>query len=58
MKKGCEVFSKGSRWIPGRDSNLSLWFDRWSSLGPLREMVQGPLSMDEAKLKIKDVITP
>ena len=58
MKKGHEVFSKGTRWIPGRDSNLNNWFDSWSSLGPLREMVQGPLSMEEANLKIKDVITP
>lgn len=58
MKKGHEVFSKGTRWIPGRDSNLSLWFDNWSSLGPLRDLVQGPLSVEEASLKIKDVITP
>lgn len=58
MKKGHAVFSKGTRWIPGRESNLNLWFDSWSSLGPLREMVQGPLLVEEANLKIKDVITP
>lgn len=58
MKKGHEVFSKGTRWIPRRDINLSLWFDSWSSLGPLRETVQGTLLVEEANLKIKYVITP
>ena len=28
LRKGNDIFSKGSKWIPGRYSSLSLWFDK------------------------------
>ena len=35
MSKGEKVFNKGIRWIPGRNSTLSLWYDNWCSQGSL-----------------------
>ena len=41
MKKGNETFQKGIIWNIGRDSNLNFWFDKWTSLGPLRKLIHG-----------------
>lgn len=43
MKKGMEVFTKGSRWAIGRDSTLNLWQSYRTEKGPLRHLIQGPL---------------
>ena len=42
MKKGASVFNKGIKWLPGRESSLSLWFDKWHKNGPLRSLIEGP----------------
>lgn len=55
IKKGEEVFKKGVKWVPGKDSNLNFWYDCWSDLSPLRNVIQGPLPLDTEHLKIKDV---
>ena len=55
MKKGSEVFNKGIRWIPGRSSNLNLWYDNWMSNGSLRSLIQGPLACEDESLKVKYV---
>ena len=57
MKKGEDIFRKGTRWIVGRNSELSFWFDNWCSDGPLKSLVQGPLSLEEERLKVKEVVT-
>ena len=44
IKKGRETFNKGSMWMIGRDSNLSFWLGNWTSKGPLRHLIHGPLS--------------
>ncbi|KAL0011105.1 hypothetical protein SO802_006213 [Lithocarpus litseifolius] len=36
VKKGREVFNKGSMWTVGRESNLSFWSGNWTKKGPLR----------------------
>ena len=56
MKMGMEVFKKGIRWIPGRNSKLSLWHDNWTSNGPLRSLIQGPFAAEEEHLKVRDVL--
>ena len=56
MRKARTVFQNGTRWFPRRDSNLSFWFDSWTSQGPLRLVVQGPLPLESEKLKIRDVV--
>ena len=55
IKKGSEFFRQGSRWVIGRDSNLSFWFDNWTQKGPLRQLVQGPLPRGVAEWKVKDI---
>ena len=56
MLRGEETFKKGIKWIPGFESSLDFWNDNWTSYGPLRSTVQGPLSREATSLKIKDVV--
>ncbi|KAK9988172.1 hypothetical protein SO802_028411 [Lithocarpus litseifolius] len=57
MKKGAVIFQKGVRWTCGRESNLDFWFDNWSKFGALRQIIQGPISSELMKLKVKDVVS-
>ena len=56
MLRGEETFKKGIKWLTGFGSNLEVWNDNWTSFGPLRSIIQGPLSRETASLKIKDVV--
>ena len=38
----------------GRDSDLSLWYSNWLENGPLRSLVQGPLSREASNMKVKE----
>ena len=58
MKIGGEVFKKGSRWIPGRNSTLSVWHDNWVPNGSLRSIIHGPLTVEDESLRGKDVFGP
>lgn len=49
------MFNKGIRWIPGRNSSLNLWHDKWMPNGRLRDLIQGPLTIEDESLKVKDV---
>lgn len=57
MKRGMDTFTKGSRWMVGRDSKLSLWHSNWLSKGPLRSLIQGPLPREVNQLEVKDFFT-
>ena len=57
MKKGAEVFQKGVRWTIRRESNLSLWNNSWTKMGPLRQAIQGPLSREAMDLRVRDVVS-
>ena len=57
MKKGAGVFQKGVRWTIGRESNLSLWNDSWTKMGPLRQAIQGPLTREAMDLRVRDVVS-
>ena len=46
VKEGKETFNKGSMWMIGRDSNLSFWLGNWTSKGPLRHLIHGPLTQE------------
>ena len=39
IKKGQDVFNKGSKWIVGVNNNLNVWHDKWLSDGPLRNII-------------------
>ena len=56
MLRGEETFKKGIKWLSGFQSKLDFWNDKWTSFGPLRSIIQGPLSREVANLKIKDVV--
>ena len=55
IKKDTDLFRQGSRWVIGRESNLSFWYDNWSHKGPLRHLIQGPLPFGVAEWKVKDL---
>lgn len=55
IKKGDEVFSKGTRWQAGSNSNLRFWYDHWCSLGILRDLIVSPFPLEVENLKVKDV---
>ena len=57
MRKGQDVFKVGTKWVIGRDSNLRFWMDNWFSQGPIRNLVQGPLTRDEGDMKVKEMIS-
>ena len=56
IKKGREVFMKGSRWMVGKDSKISFWYGNWTKKGPIRQLIQGPLTQEALTLEIKNVI--
>ena len=53
MKKGASIFNKGIKWLPGRESGLSLWFDKWHKKGPLRSLIEGPLNRGEDQMLMR-----
>ena len=55
LRKGEEVFKKGVKWVLGHNSKLNFWYDCWSDLGPLRNLIQGPFPREIENLKIRDV---
>ena len=40
----------------GNNSTLSFWYDKWSKLGSLQSLIQGPLTLEENGLMVKDAI--
>ena len=55
MKKGEEIFKKGIKWILRYESSLSFWYDSWSNMGILRNIIHGLLTVDSSNLCIKDM---
>ena len=55
VKKGVDTFNRGAKWVVGSNSNLKFWFDHWTSEGPVRQMIQGPLSLADHQLRIRDI---
>lgn len=55
IKKGREVFMKGSRWTVDKDSKINIWYGNWTKQGPIWQLIQGPLTQEGSMLEIKDV---
>ena len=55
IKKGEDIISKGAKWVVGKDSGLSLWFDKWLTKGTLRSRISGPLNRGEDKVRLRDI---
>jgi len=58
IKKGEEAFNQGAKWLVGKNSLLSFWFDKWLDKGTMKSLIQGPLKWEEESLLLRDVITP
>ena len=56
MKKGADMFMEGSKWIAGKNGNLSFWFNKWLSRGTMRNLIEGPLNQGEDQLLRKDIV--
>lgn len=50
------MFKKGTKWIVGRDSSLSLWHDKWMDKDPLRVLIAGSLNHEEDGVLLKEVV--
>ena len=49
------MFNRGSKWVVGRDSHLSLWNDKWLDKGPLKSLILGHLNRREESSCLKEV---
>ena len=54
--KGKKLLKKELSGCQAFYSNLDFWNDTWTSHGPLRKIIQGPLSREANNTKIKDVV--
>ena len=57
IRKGETVFLEGTKWIFVKNSQLSLWFDKWLGRGPLRSLIARPLNRGEEGMMLKDVVS-
>ena len=55
MKKGYPTFVEGICWNVGRNSKLKFWEDKWVNGESLRELMAGPLQVEEYKLTIVEI---
>ena len=55
IRKGVDVFKKGSKWVVGNNSQLSLWNDKWLDKGPLRSLISGPFNRGEEYTRLKEI---
>nr|POE61764.1 putative ribonuclease h protein [Quercus suber] len=55
VKKGFPTFVEGICWSVGRNSKLKFWEDKWVKGESLRELMAGPLRVEEYKLIIKEI---
>ena len=56
INKSEEICSKGSHQIIGNKSNLSFWYDKWTTFGPLKQLIQGPFTLAKEKLLVKNTM--
>ena len=38
------------------NSNLNIWHNNWMNGGPLRKLIQGPISQEANHLEVKDIM--
>ncbi|OMO73242.1 reverse transcriptase [Corchorus capsularis] len=56
IEKTGSVLAKGTRWVIKDGNRASLWMDDWTGLGPLKELVVGPLHQHEDRLTVRTII--
>ena len=54
-RKGGPVFLQGLKWTIYNGRSMNFWSDFWLPLGPIRRLIEGPLSFQEDALTVWDV---
>ena len=54
-KKGGPIFMQGLKWTIYNGRSINFWKDFCLPLGPIRNLVEGPLSLQEEALSVWDV---
>lgn len=57
LKRGLLILNKGVKHIIHYGSQTSLWFDNWLPMGPLRNLISGPLLLHDENLTVADALT-
>ena len=55
IKLGFPTFVKGICWGVGNGSRKSVWIDNWIKVQSLRELIEGPLTMNDMDLAIENI---
>ena len=56
LKLGHEVFRNGLRWVVHNGQHVSFWNDKWVGNQPLRDVIQGPMTLEESGFRVCDLI--
>ncbi|KAF7843712.1 reverse transcriptase [Senna tora] len=55
LARGRDIYEKGKINIIFSGANTNFWSDAWISPGPIRSLIQGPLTLGECKLTVAEV---
>lgn len=55
-KRAFPIIQEGSFKVLGNGLNTSFWFDSWNPLGPIRDLLCGPLQPHIYNLKVADMV--
>lgn len=50
-------FKKGIIWNVGNGNSINFWFDSWLDCGPLRNIMQGPLTLNENNMLLSSCLS-
>ena len=53
IKKGREVFMKGSRWTVGKDSKINFWYGNWTKQGSIRQLIHARSQGCDSRLRVE-----
>ena len=53
IKKGKEVFMKGSRWTVGKDSKINFWYGNWTKQGSIRQLIHARSQGCDSRLRVE-----
>ncbi|OMO84606.1 hypothetical protein COLO4_21945 [Corchorus olitorius] len=56
MKLAQPILEQGIRWVVKNGSNISLWNDNWTKLGPIHHLIQGPLQQQEEDISVREAL--
>lgn len=56
LKEPWDLFTRSCKWAVGDGKSVNFWEDKWVGHSPLRETIQGPLTLSKAQLKVGNCI--